>query len=100
MAWEHASLLNQLLAIRRAAGIKIGLEEYRMLLRAARDLGDNGMAVALWRHLLDDGLIPDTECYNYYMAASVWNGIHIAAARHKMRVIPFPHACETPATPG
>ena len=39
--------------------------------------------------LHNDGLIPDTACYNYYMAASVWNGIHVAADRHKTRVIPF-----------
>ena len=89
VAWEHSNLLQEVLGIRRSAGIKLGLEEYRMLLRCSRDLGSKGMAVKLWMNMLNEGLTPDTACYNYYMAASIWNGLHNAAERHKVRVIPF-----------
>lgn len=100
VAWEHSSMLKEILAIRRSAGIKLGLPEYRMLLRSARDLGDKAMASKLFSNLLNEGLIPDTACYNYYMAASVWSGIHDAAARYKVRVIPFTILSRRQGKPG
>jgi hypothetical protein len=89
VAWEHASLLQEIVALRRSAGIHLGLDDYRELLRAARDLGQKNMAVRLWRHMLGDGLTPDTACYNYYMSASIFNGVYDARARQNVRVIKF-----------
>ena len=89
VAWEHSNLLKEILAIRRSAGIRLGLAEYRVLLRSARDLGNKKLAGRLWSNLLDEGHTPDTACYNFFMAAVVWDGIHDPVARHRVRVIPF-----------
>jgi hypothetical protein len=37
----------------------------------------------------NQGLIPDTACYNAFMSATVWNGMHLAGFRQKVRVISF-----------
>ena len=100
VAWEHSNLLQEVFGIRRSAGLKFGLAEYRMLLRSARDLGSKGMAVKLWMNLQNDGFTPDTDCYNSYMAASVWNGIHSALGRHKVRVIPHFQLARRTRRPG
>ena len=100
VAWEHSQLLQEVLAMRRAAGIQIGLSEYRTLLKSAADLGQNPLAIRLWSGLLEDRCAPDTACYNYMMASAVWNGVHSAAARHKIRVIPLYQLARTQARLG
>jgi hypothetical protein len=89
IARENAKLLREIKAIRNAAGIRSSLADYRMLLRAARDLGSKPMAENMWMSLLHDGITPDTACYNSYMAAIVFDEMHSAVNRHKVRVIPF-----------
>lgn len=89
IAGQHNFLLREIKAIRTAAGIRCTLSDYRMLLRAARDLGSKFMAENLWMSLLHDGIIPDTACYNYYMAAVVFDEVHSPISRHTVRVIPF-----------
>ncbi|KJX99292.1 hypothetical protein TI39_contig364g00027 [Zymoseptoria brevis] len=89
VAFEYASVLRQVLAIRRAAGIGGTLADSRTLLRCARDLGNRKMAELIWSDLMSQRLTPDIQCYNYYMSATVWNGMHLAGFRQKVRVIPF-----------
>lgn len=88
-AVQLEGLLKEIVAIRRCVGIRLGLPEYKTLLRSSRDLGSKSMARRVWQLLLNDGYTPDTECYNYHMAANVWNGIHEVMGMHKMRVVPF-----------
>jgi hypothetical protein len=88
-AQTHGKLLREVKAIRNAAGIRSSIADYRMLLRAARDLGSKPMAENLWLSLLHDGITPDTQCYNYYMSAIVFDQVHSAINRHRVRVIPF-----------
>ncbi|SMR46421.1 unnamed protein product [Zymoseptoria tritici ST99CH_1E4] len=89
VAFEYASVLRQVLAIRRAAGTGGTLADSRTLLRCARDLGNRKMAELIWSNLMSQRLTPDIQCYNYYMSATVWNGMHLAGFRQKVRVIPF-----------
>ncbi|SMQ47887.1 unnamed protein product [Zymoseptoria tritici ST99CH_3D7] len=89
VAFEYASVLRQVLAIRRAAGTGGTLADSRTLLRCARDLGNRKMAELIWSNLISQRLTPDIQCYNYYMSATVWNGMHLAGFRQKVRVIPF-----------
>jgi hypothetical protein len=89
VAFEYASVLRQVLAIRRAAGVHGTLADSRALLRCARDLGNLKMADLVWSDLMSQGHTPDVRCYNFYMSATVWNGMHLAGFRQKVRVIPF-----------
>ena len=89
VAWEYSNVISEVVAIRRSAGIRLTLKDYAVLLRGARDLGNRKLALVFWRQLEEDGHVPDIECYNYYMAIAVFDGMHNANARHKLRVIPF-----------
>ncbi|KAK4504867.1 hypothetical protein PRZ48_002830 [Zasmidium cellare] len=89
VAFEYASVIRQLLGIRKSAGIKLTLGDYVVLLRAARDLGNQRMGRLLWSNLLEEGYKPTTQCYNYMMATVVWNGVHNSGGRQKHRIIPF-----------
>lgn len=89
IVWENGKLLREVKAIRNAAGVRSTLADYRMLLRAARDLGSRPMADNMWASMLHDEITPDTQCYNYYMAAIVFDEVHFAVNRQKLRVIPF-----------
>lgn len=87
VAYEYASVLKEVVRMRR--GVRLTLSDYKNLLRGARDLGYQKFALKLWRDLWSEGHTPDTECYNLYMSAAVWNGLHSAGARQKTRVIDF-----------
>lgn len=89
VAGENVKLLREIKAIRNAAGIRSSLQDYRMLLRAARNFGSEPMAENMWASMLYDGVTPDTSCYNDFMAAIVFDQIHSPVARHRVRVIPF-----------
>lgn len=89
VAYEYSSVLRQAVGIRRSGGIKLTLRDYIVLMRSARDLGNQKMGFVMWNALLSDGHTPDTQCYNYYMSAVVWNGVHSAGSRQRVRVIPF-----------
>ncbi|KAF2168205.1 hypothetical protein M409DRAFT_21649 [Zasmidium cellare ATCC 36951] len=89
IAFEYASVIRQLLGIRKYAGIKLTLGDYMVLLRAARDLGNQRMGRLLWSNLLEEGYKPTTQCYNYMMETVVWNGIHNTGGRQKVRIVPF-----------
>ncbi|EME47240.1 hypothetical protein DOTSEDRAFT_69252 [Dothistroma septosporum NZE10] len=89
VAYEYMTVLRQAVGIRRSAGVKLTLHDYTTLMRSARDLGSQKMGFVMWNALLDDGHTPNTQCYNYYMSAVVWNGLHSAGIRQRVRVIPF-----------
>lgn len=89
VAFEYNKTLLRILKNRRMTGHLPTLEDYTLLLRSARLLGSHKMASIVWRSLLKDGLQPSTQCFNSYMASLVWNGVHSAGSRHKVRVIPF-----------
>ncbi|CAK3864157.1 Hypothetical predicted protein [Lecanosticta acicola] len=89
VAREYVSVLQSVLGVRRSVGIAPTFADYTILLRSARDLGNSKMGSFVWHALLNDGHVPNTMCYNYYMSAVVWNGIHSAGSRQTVRVIPY-----------
>ena len=76
IAREFSQALQDVVNMRRKAQGTISLDDYKMLLRGARDLGDVRMAGNLWNQLTRDGIVPDTDCYNHYMGAVVWKHGH------------------------
>lgn len=100
IAWEHSQVVSEIVAIRRSAGIKPTRSDYAVLLRSARDLGNRRMAHHLWRKLQEDGHVPDIACYNYYMAVVIFDRVHNASSRHKLRIIPFHMLARKAARPG
>lgn len=90
VAWDLSDVVSEITAIRRSDGIRLTLDDYAVLLRGARDLGNRHMANQLWKHLHRDNHVPNIDCYNYYMAIAVFDRLHQPAnARHKLRIIPF-----------
>lgn len=89
VAFEYTSVIRHMLGIRKSAGIRLTLGDYTLLLRAARDLGNQRMGRLLWKNMLQEGYKPNTQCYNYMMSTTVWNGVHLAGSRQKVRIVPF-----------
>ncbi|KAK3115477.1 hypothetical protein LTR53_005134 [Teratosphaeriaceae sp. CCFEE 6253] len=89
VAFEYSALVSEITSLRRSGGLKLTLMDYTVLLRVARDLGKPDMARVMWRNMQIDGRTPDVECYNLYMAGRVFNRMHSASTRHKLRIIPF-----------
>ncbi|KXT01577.1 hypothetical protein AC578_6357 [Pseudocercospora eumusae] len=89
VAYDYSLILRRIMKKRRSTGTKPTLEDYRMLLRAFRDLGGPKAKSQIWNELHEDGYTPDLACWNYYMASHLWKGAHNPGARHKVRVIPF-----------
>lgn len=96
---QHSNVLKDMLAIRRRAGAAVGLPEYRMLLQSARDLGRPFSADRIWRDLLEDGVTPDTACYNALMGAHAWHGLHRASSRRSDRITPFSQLARQRSSP-
>ncbi|KAH0547524.1 hypothetical protein FGG08_000249 [Glutinoglossum americanum] len=61
----------QLVEMRRLDGRPFGLKEYTSLLNCARACRDPRTATALWRDMKIDHVVPNTTCYNYYMAVKL-----------------------------
>lgn len=75
--------------MRRQAGHKLGLDEYTHLLDCARSMGNGDMANEVWKHLFQDGVRPNLECYNYYMEARVWDMAYYSKEKWNLRVTPL-----------
>lgn len=58
--------------IRRRTNVALSLVDYKLLLKCAASIADKSVARDLWRHLEEDELTPDTECYNAYLHAVLW----------------------------
>jgi len=100
VAYEYSSVLSEIVAIRRSAGIKLTLGDYAVLLKSARDLGNNTVARTLWNKMQIDGMEPDIECWNHYLANVVFSKLHSAGSRFQSRVIPFHMMARRAARPG
>ncbi|PYH93702.1 hypothetical protein BO71DRAFT_327081 [Aspergillus ellipticus CBS 707.79] len=81
--------LAKIVQIRQSAGHVFGLAEYTHLLDCARSMGDGAMGDHVWRAMEDDGVIPDTQCYNHYMEVKVWDTTYTGQEKYRTRVTPF-----------
>lgn len=79
-------MLNSIAKQRVAAGHSLGLVEYTHLLWCASSMGDEAMARNVWEAMLETGIEPTTECYNFYMASHVWHGAFFSKEKFNLRL--------------
>lgn len=84
---QYGILLQEMAIIRRESGQLLTPEQYLIILRSAKDLGDSRLAKKVWNDLQRDGVVPDVEMYNAYLGSFVWAGYNNSTARHQERVI-------------
>ncbi|KAK4952308.1 hypothetical protein LTR66_013749, partial [Elasticomyces elasticus] len=86
---DYVSVVQDVVNIRRAAGGTLNIADYTSLLACTCAVGDGSAAKSIWTDMQEDGIIPDTACYNLYMGAIVHNGEHLGRVQKKLRVIKF-----------
>ncbi|KAL1966834.1 hypothetical protein VTN77DRAFT_3799 [Rasamsonia byssochlamydoides] len=86
---EFAQGLAKIVQLRRSAGRSLGFAEYAHLLRCAASMGDAPMADIVWSEMKSDDVLPDVQCYNYYLEAKIWDNAYTGLERHRLRVSPF-----------
>ena len=86
---DFADRLAAIVQLRQSAGHVLGLAEYTHLLDCARSIGDAVMADMVWRGMRDDGVVPDVQCYNYYMEAKVGDAAYTGKEKYNLRMTPF-----------
>ncbi|EON64111.1 hypothetical protein W97_03341 [Coniosporium apollinis CBS 100218] len=84
---DFIRIVRDVTAVRKSAGVELGLRDYKLLLKCASAVGNKDAAKGMWEDLHQDGHIPDTDCYNYYLTSVIWHRHYRARARHKIRVI-------------
>jgi len=84
---DHGLMLQEVAMIRRRTGRQLTADQYLILLRSARDLGQLNLATQLWEYMQQDGVVPDISLFNAYLSAFVWNGHSNPSTRHHDRVI-------------
>ena len=86
---QYVATMLDICERRRACGRKLEIQEYRMMLNAARSVGDGNTVVAIWDDMATNNIQPDTICYNHYTEARCWNKAYHPDEREKLRVIPY-----------
>ncbi|KAI9860788.1 MAG: hypothetical protein M1813_005711 [Trichoglossum hirsutum] len=82
---EFVNDIRRIVEMRRFSGHPFGLNDYVSLLNCARACGDNSTATALWREMKRDGVLPNTACYNHYMAVKCFPSVPDPRHRHTLR---------------
>ena len=81
--------LYTIVGMRREAGHKLTLDDYRHLLDCARTMGHLPMAKqVMWRMMTEDGVEPDLQCYNHLMEAHCWSHAWSKSEQWRLRVTP------------
>ncbi|RFU31766.1 hypothetical protein B7463_g4565, partial [Scytalidium lignicola] len=66
----------------------LSLSDYKFILDGARVTGNKSVADYAWNELLQQGIKPDVDCYNSYMATKCLGDILHPAQRFKLQVTP------------
>jgi hypothetical protein len=81
--------LYKIAAIRRQAGHKLSLDDYRHLLDCASIMGHAPTARDVMRQMMkEDGIKPDLQCYNHFMEAHCWSHAYSKSEQWRLRVTP------------
>ncbi|KAI9768195.1 MAG: hypothetical protein M1840_005025 [Geoglossum simile] len=86
---EFVSNIRQVVEMRRLSGRPLGINDYTSLLNCVRACGDNATATAVWNDMSQAGVLPNTACYNHYMATKCFPSGPDPGRRHTLRVIPY-----------
>ncbi|OCL14715.1 hypothetical protein AOQ84DRAFT_260113, partial [Glonium stellatum] len=83
---EFTGIIEALVLARKSSGMKLGLVDYKQMLKCTSAVGNAEAANSIWREMQNDKIAPDTECYNLLLSAIVWNKHHRPEARHGLRI--------------
>lgn len=86
---KYAGFTQLLLSRWRDSGRRFGIHEYKILFNLARAVGNGEMALRVMKAMRDDGLEPDTMCYNYYLEARCWSNCYDPLERRRLRVYSY-----------
>ncbi|KAI9779715.1 MAG: hypothetical protein M1839_007213 [Geoglossum umbratile] len=86
---EFVSNIRRVVEMRRLGRRPLGINDYASLLNCARACGDAATATAVWNDMNQAGVLPNTACYNHYMAAKCFPSGPGLGHRHTLRVIPY-----------
>ncbi|MCJ1372038.1 hypothetical protein MMC20_003259 [Loxospora ochrophaea] len=86
---DYSSAISAIVEARRNAGHRLGIVEYKSILRMVRSTGDARTAKMIWEAMAQDRIQPDTVCYNYYFEALCWANAYDPAERERFRVMPY-----------
>ncbi|KAB8296755.1 hypothetical protein EYC80_002172 [Monilinia laxa] len=81
--------------MKRQTKYPLRLYDYKMLLKAAKFTGHQGVADLTWKNLLSNRyqvmesrkILPDVECFNYYMATMCWSDVLSPFHSDRLRVV-------------
>ncbi|KAF5877166.1 putative pentatricopeptide repeat domain-containing protein [Botrytis fragariae] len=81
--------------MKRQIKYPIHLSEYKMLLKAAKFTGHQEVAELTWKSLISNQfqvmenrkILPDVECFNYYMATMCWSDVLSPYHSERLRVV-------------
>jgi hypothetical protein len=86
---SFSAQLYKITAIRREAGHKLSLDDYRHLLDCAKIMGHAHTARhVMWKMMKEDGIKPDLQCYNHFMEAHCWSHAYSKGEQWRLRVTP------------
>lgn len=82
--------------IKRRQKHSMYLSDYKMLLKAAKFTGYQAVADLTWKSLISNQsqvmenrrILPDVECFNYYIATMCWSDILSPFHYHRLKVVP------------
>ncbi len=86
---DYEAIVDFILHNRARHGRRLGLEEYRILLKALSHTGNGKAAYRVWVNMNEESIEPDLDCYNSYYQARCWSNAYHPAERFKLRVIPM-----------
>ncbi|KAJ9613442.1 hypothetical protein H2200_003384 [Cladophialophora chaetospira] len=84
------NILDSLVTQRKGHGHSLGIEVYRHLLRCTAAAGVGSFARNVFRNIMpEEGIVPDLDCYNYYMEALTWNEAYNRHERYRLRIMAY-----------
>ncbi|EED22012.1 conserved hypothetical protein [Talaromyces stipitatus ATCC 10500] len=81
--------MNRFISAWCSGGNKLGLVEYKHLLRISSSLGNLTSVSNIWRRMKREGVEPDLQCYNFLLHAMVWYHSVYGPERYHLRVTPY-----------
>lgn len=86
---ERITTMYDVAKARRNHGMKLGLTDYKLLMKAAAWCGDKRVAELVWEDMAADDIIPDIDCWNALFSASLWNNHYSGRSRYLLRATSY-----------
>ncbi|OCT44961.1 hypothetical protein CLCR_05625 [Cladophialophora carrionii] len=85
---SFVNILDSLVTQRQEHGHALGLDIYRHLLRCTAAAGIGSFARNVFREFMPgEEIVPDLDCYNYFMEALTWNDAYSRHERYRLRIV-------------